>query len=88
MQDLHFLRNREYIKKLIIEYHDTQLISSELASTTENRIEEVVLLFGSSFTNPRDVFRLRIPTLDYSHSTSCNGNAPNKNWRNLFRYDL
>lgn len=64
-------------------FYSYQLITDELTVASHDRVEEVVILLGTSFLNPQEMFRICIPSLNYSHLEK--HHSTRKNSRNLFK---
>ncbi|XP_065211823.1 uncharacterized protein LOC135839635 [Planococcus citri] len=83
----HFVVLDKYLHKTRDAYNSLEkifhLINEELTSTGSDRVEEIVIMLGTSFLNPQEVFRIRIPSLNYSHLDK--HHSTRKNCRNLFR---
>ncbi|KAG8323664.1 hypothetical protein J6590_001407 [Homalodisca vitripennis] len=58
-------------------------IEHELTKSSEHLLEEVVLLFGATPLSPKDVYRIKIPSLTYGHSE--NQHLYKRQIGNLFR---
>lgn len=59
-------------------------IENELKST-ENAIEEIVILFGMTYHLAREVYRIVIPRLEYDHNEENHFNDTQKCVRNILR---